>query len=147
MDTKEEEDNQTDIVVVFKPEKQFPCEMCVKTFSRKDSLKRHLKICKKGIRNIANLQCVNIFSTCSNRIKHEKNINCIKNTNNVVFEFLFITINFIILNVIKVYKTNLVFCNILLFPSKATSSQPASNQFMDEVDPIEEWCDRFYEYQ
>ena len=72
MDTKEEEDNQTDIVVVFKPEKQFPCEMCVKTFSRKDSLKRHLKICKKGIRNIANMQCVNIFSTYSNRINHTK---------------------------------------------------------------------------
>ena len=33
--SKEEEDNLTDIVVVFKPEKEFPCEMCVKTLSRK----------------------------------------------------------------------------------------------------------------
>ena len=32
MDIKEEE---TDIVVVFKPKKQFPCEMFVKTFTRK----------------------------------------------------------------------------------------------------------------
>ena len=44
---------------------------------------------------------------------------------------------------------SIIFCkmDILLFPSKATSSQPASNQFMDEVDLIEEWRDRFYEYQ
>ena len=81
MDIKEEEDNQTDIVVVFIPEKQFPCEMCVKTFTRKDSLKRHLKICKKGVANTANLRCVKCgktFSTCSNRIKHEKKSKCNK---------------------------------------------------------------------
>ena len=81
IDKKEEEEEDIGIIAVFKPEKIFPCEMCVKTFTRRDSLKRHSKICKKGVTNTANLRCVKCgktFSTCSNRIKHEKKSKCNK---------------------------------------------------------------------
>ena len=64
--------------VMVSPEQdnlEFSCFKCSKTFQRKDSLKRHIRVCNGKISNQCMI-CFKVFSCRQGRWEHNKNVKC-----------------------------------------------------------------------